>query len=506
MTNNITPSVNHFVVRRAIIQPHLMTKGINPGNNIPFDISPLIVETVISEGMNQGPLMGYFKIVDGTGLLENYPLRGEERLTLEIEDAIKNVRVWDLFIYKIDNIEVSHSNRMLIYNLHFMTFQTFIGLNTIITKPYRGMIISNIANDIFLKNFWRESGDEVFADNIEVNAANTNEIFNTTRRPMISETTEGFTRLVIPRLNGIQAMHFLAARCFSHHSPSTSFRFFETSSCYYFISDEEVFRRNLKDEKHLFPMTFADNYVKGGPNFGFEFNNLTLFNNIRRVDTIEDIEQGAYKSQVIELDLFAARGSIRPDLSANGDFDFYRDMKLYKTAEGNDIELNDRHTKEFMNLYSRYDNAKQYVVFKDWDEGSDVSAFQLRGEQYFKEIAKRRGPFRKHLESLTVTAQGPGRLDIIPGDIINLTIKDINSNTKQIQDNKQLSGNYLVIQITRKFALIDGTNTYTLVKINWENTVNTGIPGETVERSIDNAVKNSGVLDIFNDITGNFKL
>lgn len=505
MAENITPTVKHFAIRRAVIQPHLMTKGLNPGNNIPFDIAPMIVETIMSEGMTQGILMGYIKVVDGTGFLENYPLRGEERLTLELEDAVKNVRVWDLFIYKIDNIEVSHSNKMLIYTLHFMTFQSFMGVNSVLTVPYRGQTIANIANDVFLKHLWREKNDEVFAD-VDVSKNNTLEIFDETRRQMVSEQTEGFTRLIIPRLNAIKALHFLALRAFSHRSPSTSFRFFETSSCYYFISDEELFRQNLKDEKHIFPMTFADNFVKGGPNFGEEFNNLTTFNNIKRIDTIDDIESGAYKSHVIELDLLGSTVNFRPDLSPKGDFDFYRDMKLYKMADGSDIETGDRHTKEFMELYSRYDNAKQYIVYKDWDEGSDVAAYQLRGEQYFKEIAKRRVPFRRHLESLTVVSQGPGRLDIIPGDIIDVTIKDINADTEKVEDNKQLSGKYLVMHINRRFQLTEATNIYTLVKMNWETTVDTGNVGETIERSIDNAVRGSGILDLalpdFSDLIG----
>lgn len=502
---NQAVSVNHYFIRQAVIKPHMMTKGVNPSNNIEMDISPMITEVSISEGMGMTMLTGYLKIVDSAGLLGNYPFRGEERLTLVMEDAVKNVRVWDLFIHKIDNVKVTNDDKTLTYNMHFMTFQSFIALNSNIIKSYRGLHISDMALDLFKEHFWRERNDETFAEvNIPSNSRSTNEVFKATRRGCVVETTEGFNRLIIPRLPAPAAMNFLVQRAHSPRSPSNSFRFFETSTNYYFISDEELVRRAAQDPLHTFPMTFSPGLPRGGIEFGKEFNNLSHFENIRRIDTIEDLYGGAYKSHVIEADIFNQIANIRPD--PNKDFDFYRDMpKYYKAPGGKSVVDADRHTKEFMEAYSRYDNAKQYLFYKDWSEGTDIDAFQVRGEQYILDIARTRFPFRMFLNSITVVAKGPSRLDIIPGDVIDVNIKEINAQTHEPEDNERLSGKYLVFSLTRHFSVGEGNNLYSLVKVNWTDTVDTGVLGADVETSLRNATR--GVLDqAFEIINGEFKL
>lgn len=502
--DNRAVSVNHYFIREAVIKPHMMTKGINPGNNIPMDISSMIAEVSITEGMNMPALTGFLRIVDSAGLLGNYPLRGEERLTLIMEDAIKNVRVWDLFIHKIDDVKVTSDDKTLTYNLHFMTFQSFIALNSNIIKSYRGMHISDMAQDMFEEHFWREKNDETFAQvNIPSRVQNTAETFTATRRGCVTEVTEGFNRLIIPRLPAPAAMNFLVQRAHSPRSPSNSFRFFETSTNYYFISDEELVRRAQQDPLHTFPMTFSPGLPRGGIEFGREFNNLSVFDNIRRIDTLEDLYGGSYKNHVIEADIFNQLANIRPDPAQ--DFDFYRMMsENYKAPDGTSIINSDRHTREFMEMYSRFDNAKQYVVYKDWSDGTDIDAFQSRGEQYFLEIARTRFPFRQFLNSITVVAQGPSRLDIIPGDVIDVNIKEINAETKEPQDNKRLSGKYLVFSLTRSFSLGEGHNFYSLVKVGWSDTVDTGVLGADVDSVIQNATR--GVRQIANELIGNISL
>jgi hypothetical protein len=306
-------------------------------------------------------------------------------------------------------------------------------------------------------------------------------VFNNTKKQLTKEPTEGFTRVVIPRLTGQGAMDFLIRRAFSHTSPSTSFRFFENSDGFYFVSDEWLVKRNAENEKHSFTMTFDDGIPKDGSQFELEFNNITSINNTKRADTIEDIAGGAYKNHVINLDILRSAANLRPD--PNIDYDYYKAADSYR-SKGAKADLLDLHTKEFIEVYSRYDNAAKYIIYKDWSEGSDNAAYQLRGEQYFDKIARNRIPFRKHLASTIVVATGAPRLDITPGDTIILSATTLSADTQKIEPNVKLSGKYLVASIDRILETGVGENRYTLLKVNWDDVVKTGESGGLTKRAI----------------------
>lgn len=479
---NTTP-IGHYYVRRALVYPHMMTKGVNTGQ-VQFDISPMVYALGVSESIGTAALSVHLKVLDNSGFLENYPLRGEERLTLEVEDAMKNVRLWDLFIYKIDDVEAANNNKGVQYTLHAISFQSFLASNLMITMPLKHLTISDMAQRVFDLAYVRPNGEEQFADN-RITGLKKTKVFNNTKKQLTKEPTEGFTRVVIPRMTGQGAMEFLIRRAFSHTSPSTSFRFFENSDGFYFVSDEWLVKRNAENEKHSFTMTFDDGIPKNGTQFELEFNNITSITNTKRADTLEDIAGGAYKNHVINLDMMRSSANLRPD--PNIDYDYYKAANSYRN-KGAKAELLDLHTKEFIEAYSRYDNAVKYIIYKDWSEGADNAAFQLKGDQYYDEIARNRIPFRKHLASTIVVATGAPRLDITPGDTIILSATTFSADTQKIEPNVKLSGKYLVASIDRILETGTGENRYTLLKVNWDDVVKTGESGALSLRAIRDAV------------------
>jgi hypothetical protein len=71
----------------------------------------------------------------------------------------------------------------------------------------------------------------------------------------------------------------------------------------------------------------------------------------------------------------------------------------------------------------------------------------------------------KHLNSIKVTGQTPGRFDLTCGDIINLDVSEIYTANPNKKQNKQLSGLYIIETINRTFNEADKfTNEYVLLK------------------------------------------
>ena len=86
----------YYRVLSAILIPY--------GSSDRIDISNIVYKIVIEESMESDSIRGYLSVGDGTGLLEQLPLRGEERLIIEVEDILKQKKIFDLFVYKIDNV------------------------------------------------------------------------------------------------------------------------------------------------------------------------------------------------------------------------------------------------------------------------------------------------------------------------------------------------------------------------------------------------------------------
>jgi hypothetical protein len=75
--------------------------------------------------------------------------------------------------------------------------------------------------------------------------------------------------------------------------------------------------------------------------------------------------------------------------------------------------------------------------------------------------------YQYHLNSTAISVDLKGRLDIQAGNVVNISVKDLDQ-SKDKKDNNQLSGNYLVHTV--KHA-VDGGNLRTslrLVKYNWD--------------------------------------
>lgn len=472
--NHITP--NYYTLRQAVLYPEVANLGNAQKQAQLLTITPLIPAFTINESMNSPMISGYLEVYDSVGLLENFPLRGEERLTLEVEDALKNVRVWDLMTTKIDNVQISKINSMTMYRLHFITYQSFLARNKIWTKSFRNQTVTQIVAALFRESYTPPQA--VFPE-VTLKTFGQGEVFDTTKKMLQSEPSEGYVRVAIPRMYTQEAMDFLVRRAYSATSPSTSFRFFESSNAFHFVTDEHLFA-SARVENRVFPMTAFDNIKRSGAEFFTEFNNLESVNNTQRVDTLDDIHGGAYANRVIELDTVRRIANLY-----DRGYDYWA-KRLEYTTNADSENLIDRHDPDFMVIYSRPDNARQFIVVKDYDDFEQVAAFQNRGQTHYKDIVENRLPYRKHLNSITVEAVGPPRLDIVIGDIIHLNITEISAASNKAQQNVQLTGHYLVQGISRVFEAEEGRNKYTMTKMDWalDSTNNTPVDRDTLLQGV----------------------
>lgn len=395
-----------------------------------LDIQNMIPSFSIIESIANDSIRGNIDMLDTIGFLEDFPLRGEESLQLVVEDPFKEEKIFDLFIYKITDVNVKDTNDGLTYKMHFTSYARFQAGLRRIRAPYENTV-SFIANDIFAQYY----GDT---------------------RPITVEDTEGTFRCVIPNYTPIQAMQFLASRAYSTQSPSCSFRFFENNEGFYFVSDEYLIKEaQQNDGENIKEYTFSDDIPKSGEQFLAQMQNLIELRNSDRINTINDLYSGAYTNNVVELDL------VRRKLT-NRRYRYVDERDRY-IETGDDRQ--DVHSDMFINDVFQEENERRFLLIKDYTTlGDDPS--NIRGEQYLSEITSNRLAYRHHLNNTVVHAKAYGRLDLKAGDIIRLVISEFTANSQK-ELNPQLSGNYILHTLTHTMIHDTYEISMKLVKYDW---------------------------------------
>lgn len=463
--NFVNPT--YYNLQKAIIRSAYSNIG-------ELDVTALIPSITLTTSIDSETIYGTARFIDSVGLLDGDddigrdPLRGEEMIILEIADSkminenggLDNGEVQDPFrfagfIYKIDNIDTKEVNDAVIYDVHFISYQSFIAGTYEIIRPFKDVTVSDIVQTIFTDYYGNGDGIDFIPPELV--------------KSLELEDTEGEIRCTIPKMRPEETMSFLSKRAFSRESPSCTFRFFENFRSYHFVTDEELFRISAQDGEREFEFTYLDAIPNTLEYFDEQINNLEVTENTRRLNSLDDIYNGAYRNKVYEIDILSRNLNLL-DKDKN-QYDYFERRSGYFDLSPSQEVVDDRHTETFIRSVHRgeEDVQKEWLVVRNYteDEGGGNNAMQA--ETNYAEIIMNRQAYSKHISSITVTAKGPGRLDISAGDIIDLSVYKFISAEEEgrLEPNKRLSGKYIVRSVTYKMDKEEMFNEYVMMKKNW---------------------------------------
>lgn len=423
-------------ITKAVISPY------GKENASGEDISPIIGAFDIEHGISKVSLTGTITVLDNQSFMERLPLRGEETLDLEIRCYdLQTVRKIKALIYKISDINPAPDTKGLTYTLHWISKTSWNGFTKSIIRAYTDKSVSTIAKEIFeqyiskLRNYTTSKTDNTkLPDNTSIY-----NIEGEQERKFILQKTEAKTTFTIPRYSASEAMGMCVKRAFSNtQSKSSSFRFFETWDGFYFVSDEWMFERatlnGIPSEKIL---NYSAQVDLDPLNATEQLRALESFTNSSRVDSARDLVRGAYKTSFIEIDIL--------NHTAKKYNYSYTDGMFKDSTGGKSSWSTDVHTKNFVDATYNDNNAQQFLIVRDYRDSYDARAFN--GEKNFRDLVASRVMYNNHLQSTSVTAVTSGRLDLSPGDVVSVRVRELNQSTNQVQQNDQLSGKYLITHI-----------------------------------------------------------
>lgn len=448
---------SYAVVKSAIIESH--------DGFAKLDLAAIDYKLELMQSINMSAWSGVLSVYDTTGTLENkgFKIRGEEKLTLTIESFdLKQDAPLELVcqVISVTNVHPTPALTGVTFDLNFVSEMSFKAGKRRIRESFSNLRADEIAERIFKKYYGKIKPKTDQGEILPFNSRKflTSEQSSLQRKPFYIQESEGAMQPVIPNLMPADAMDFLAQRSFSKNSPSCTYRFYETFKGFYYVTNEWLIKYGLDNFQTIEEFAYNAQNSQDAKETELQTNTFKTFSNPSRVNTVSDINEGAYKNMVIEVDLGRRRAK-------NIKYDYLKDAK-YIDMSGNKTSVETLpHTEGFIEETFTEENAKRYIVFKDY---YDETGGTLRANQHFPEILQNRSVYGHHLGQTVVQAELVGRLDLEPGKIIKVKVPSFTiTQNPESPYNAQLSGNYIIVSITHQLV-DDKLNTgLVLAKYDW---------------------------------------
>ena len=432
-------------------------------NGTTVDMKELIIGLEISQSINSN-YSGYMTILENLNYLEGTPLRGEEKLDLEIEmfDTGQKVEL-KLQVYSISKIMPNKMNTGTTYTISFISRTSYDGGNRRVKSSHKNKSVRQIVQEIF-EDYVSDLDKADYLDEQDRTRVLTfgtarHKVLNDKDRSLYIQPTEGLIDVIMPSIMPDDAFRFLAKRAMNTDTPSHTFRWFETIYGYYFVTDEFLIKEAIEaDEKgNLKELFYAPNASNLPGEAQLSINRINNFSiGERGTNSAKSMLSGAYRVKTTELDL--VNGKVYESSWKVEDAKFI-DMS------GKVVSV-DRlpHSQEYINEKFTEENARDFLVFKD-TQGPLDRPTSLRSDANNGEITAMRTFYDQHLNSTSVGVSLSGRIDLSPGTIVNLNIPAFAA-TDKVEDNN-LSGKYMIKSSNHVFKDGKAGATLNLIKFGW---------------------------------------
>jgi hypothetical protein len=409
------------------------------------DLTYMMVELNIFEDIFATSVSGELYIADGQDIIYKFGLIGNETLLIEIDRPGLDSPIKRGFkIYSISDKKMD-STDLLNYKIKFCSTETVLSPTIKISKSYKGMRISQMVRDI-AENYLKITDDRIFI-----------------------EKTEGVFDIIIPYMDPMQAINWLATRAYSANK--SAFLFYQNREGYNFVSYETLKKRAVygKYTKALkYPIipgdpSARDNYVKNQFIFNFLYGE-------KEFDVLKGIRYGAYADKVFKFDL-ASRSFDTKNFNAMVSKERYGIL--------NKALLVDESTNEIeKTLYDSYESCVKYLIVNDTDTTKNPMSPQFWISPTISKLAQ--------LTNFKMIGVLPGDVMLKCGSIIDveLPVMAPQRNETERDLNKRLSAKYMLSAVTHTFSGATYKTTVEMIFDSWGEEVNAALNSIPEKRTI----------------------
>lgn len=387
-----------------------------------IDLKNIVASFEVFGSIFAPTMVGALTLNDGSALLQELPIVGEELLEVEFETPNRKPFQKLMYVYFPENMEFNPNGSHISITLHFASVDDFPGKIAYVNKGYKDNI-SKIVEGV-LK-------------------------FTKTSSPLNLEQTKGIELINIPGWNVWKSVEFLRARAIStrYNSP---YLFFEDNEGYNFCSYEYLIEQRKKNADNL--LFTSNSYLPeaGSSSVG---NATVLRRQYRNVDnlqieskpnTFKQILEGGASSRTVVFDIL--NKSIK-----NIDTKYDDAKSIVKEPLGK--QFNPSHDSKTM---KPIDNIPTRTFLMPTDSTNPAAVV----DQYGK-----KNMYISMLQENKISFNTSGDSELQPGDVIKF-VMPATSNYKE--PDKQLTGNYLIGQLRHGISDTQMFTTVTAYKLGTE--------------------------------------
>lgn len=393
-----------------------------------LSIFPQFVELSIFQSIFQPNVKAQALINDSIGLFANYPLTGEEIVTIQYEQlngagsSLATEREFKFIISGIKNIVADDRARSLMYQIDLVSVEFLQN-----TRKY----VSHAYNDLV-----EDMAEQVYTEYVATPTQEKFASFGCKQKPFKKEESLKVRSLVVPNLRPINAMQWLIRHAIAK-DPDNYFLylFYEDTVGYNFVTLQKLIedaRNNyetLKNNKYKY---VSDSESSALISKGTD-QDLRLISNIvnnKRFSSVEKIMGGYYQNELFEISLLQKSYNSTPsELQAPDSAKF----KLGQYALNNSDYVNYVKNQQEGTEYS---NRVRYTI-NNYDDST---------QPFYRSKFGNATRYLYALNQIDLSITVPANMDIKAGDIIYCEIPEVHG-FNNVETDKYLVGLFLVAEV-----------------------------------------------------------
>lgn len=344
---------------------------VNFNRQVITDIKRQLVDFNVYEDIFSPTMSFSATITDSNGLIERFPLVGEELIAVSFKVPSVKTRISKVFsVYKVSNRN-EQGERNESFTIHGVSTEEIINVNSSVNNSFVGLpfsrMVESVYNEYILKTNKKTAGKR----------------YNTYDKKIFIEDTFGNHSIVSPLSTPFDFIDYCAKQSQSSEYVESDFIFYENTDGFNFRTISGILKQEPSQDYYLAdPSVTSNDKVR-------EYQIVReLSYDDREFDTIESITQGLYDNEVSVIDPV---------------------LKRFQSTS-----LNYHYTKNFTNvnenkssLTNRNKFTSNFSVYKDFDGSSharylvsNLSSQQYNQTSYLKNKTKRDSvseyPFVRH--------------------------------------------------------------------------------------------------------------
>lgn len=374
---------------------------IESSKSIGASIVPLdqMVSLDIWEDMTKPTMYATLTLLDTLGLLEKFPIVGEETVSIEIQTpGLSQPTKFKFRCFEVSNVQRLENGKGMSYTMRCVSEEHLRNSGTMVRESMDD-IISNMVPYILQKHLQ-------------------------TTKQIIVDPTKGIQTIIFPRLAPLQAIDMVRQRAVSKDFVSSAYVFYENQAGFNFKTVEGLYKDGVGSVgSRVFNM--QQNVMESKETMGQSFRTILSHQIIHRSDAVRKLAQGVFKSVTRVFDV--SNKSFQ-----SIEFELDKTFSSFETAAKKKLP----NTSDWINDFTG-GVQRQFFGVKD----------SSRPDNFINNVIGVRNSFVELLNDDITRVLIHGDTALKVGDVIRLNLPQVDGLTSRKKEDPLLAANYLVIRL-----------------------------------------------------------